>query len=146
MQPNPRQPQDAGPHAALLPEDSPAPQSTLPDKGSADATPPSTRHPPQLFSSGALGFLWRLPAVGIISIVRGYQICLSPLLPAVCRFEPTCSSYLSNPFKVWGRQRLPKRCDANLPMSSLGRMRARPTMIFLQRSEDCTSIQKRPLI
>jgi uncharacterized protein len=26
-------------------------------------------------------------------VVRGYQILLRPLLPAVCRFEPSCSEY-----------------------------------------------------
>jgi len=26
-------------------------------------------------------------------IVRGYQLLLRPLLPAACRFEPSCSEY-----------------------------------------------------
>jgi putative membrane protein insertion efficiency factor len=29
----------------------------------------------------------------LIGGVRFYQICLRPLLPAVCRFEPSCSEY-----------------------------------------------------
>ena len=35
-------------------------------------------------------------AVGrfLIGIVRGYQLLLSPLLPAACRFEPSCSQYM----------------------------------------------------
>lgn len=28
-----------------------------------------------------------------IVIIRFYQIVISPLTPAACRFEPTCSSY-----------------------------------------------------
>jgi hypothetical protein len=28
-----------------------------------------------------------------IAAVRGYQILLRPLLPAVCRFTPSCSEY-----------------------------------------------------
>ena len=28
-----------------------------------------------------------------IMIIRFYQIVISPLTPATCRFEPTCSSY-----------------------------------------------------
>lgn len=28
-----------------------------------------------------------------IMIIRFYQIVISPLTPAACRFEPTCSSY-----------------------------------------------------
>lgn len=26
-------------------------------------------------------------------LIRGYQLVLSPLLPASCRYSPTCSSY-----------------------------------------------------
>jgi hypothetical protein len=29
----------------------------------------------------------------IIALVRGYQLCLSPLFPGCCRFAPTCSEY-----------------------------------------------------
>lgn len=30
----------------------------------------------------------------VISLVRGYQILISPLLGNNCRFEPTCSHYM----------------------------------------------------
>ena len=29
----------------------------------------------------------------LIALVRGYQISLSPLLPAACRYYPSCSAY-----------------------------------------------------
>jgi putative membrane protein insertion efficiency factor len=29
----------------------------------------------------------------LIFLVRGYQVVLSPLLPATCRFFPSCSTY-----------------------------------------------------
>ncbi|HET6680200.1 MAG TPA: membrane protein insertion efficiency factor YidD [Gemmatimonadaceae bacterium] len=29
----------------------------------------------------------------LMALVRGYQIAISPLLPAACRYVPTCSSY-----------------------------------------------------
>ena len=29
----------------------------------------------------------------LIILVRFYQICISPLKPATCRFTPTCSAY-----------------------------------------------------
>lgn len=29
----------------------------------------------------------------LILFVRGYQACISPLLPASCRYYPSCSSY-----------------------------------------------------
>jgi putative membrane protein insertion efficiency factor len=30
----------------------------------------------------------------LIAGVRFYQICLRPLLPALCRFHPSCSEYM----------------------------------------------------
>ncbi|MDP6656897.1 MAG: membrane protein insertion efficiency factor YidD [Nitrospinaceae bacterium] len=44
----------------------------------------------------------------LITIIRAYQKFLSPLLPASCRFYPTCSEYSAqafkryNPFKALG--------------------------------------------
>jgi putative membrane protein insertion efficiency factor len=35
------------------------------------------------------GFL----AAFLIASVRLYQVCLRPVLPAVCRFTPSCSEY-----------------------------------------------------
>ena len=29
----------------------------------------------------------------LVLIVRGYQLWVSPLLPAACRYYPTCSAY-----------------------------------------------------
>lgn len=29
----------------------------------------------------------------LVLFVRGYQVALSPLLPAACRYHPTCSQY-----------------------------------------------------
>lgn len=29
----------------------------------------------------------------LIALVRFYQVCISPLKPACCRFTPTCSQY-----------------------------------------------------
>lgn len=35
-----------------------------------------------------------LPRLILLSLIRGYQIIVSPLLPAdTCRFYPTCSHY-----------------------------------------------------
>jgi putative membrane protein insertion efficiency factor len=37
---------------------------------------------------------WRaLPRLLLIGFVRAYQMLLSPLLPASCRYYPTCSAY-----------------------------------------------------
>jgi uncharacterized protein len=39
-------------------------------------------------------------------VVQGYQMLLRPLLPAACRFEPSCSEYarsaLSEHGVIWG--------------------------------------------
>lgn len=46
------------------------------------------------------GFWRRLPgacrraaAWPLVALVRFYQLCISPLTPASCRFTPTCSQY-----------------------------------------------------
>ncbi len=38
----------------------------------------------------------------IILIVKIYQFILSPLSPASCRFNPTCSNYMIEAIKIWG--------------------------------------------
>ncbi|MEO1234739.1 MAG: membrane protein insertion efficiency factor YidD [Myxococcota bacterium] len=38
-------------------------------------------------------------------LIRGYQLFLSPLLGAHCRFEPTCSSYAREALEVHGLAR-----------------------------------------
>lgn len=35
-----------------------------------------------------------MPGVVAMSIIRAYQLCISPLLPASCRYTPTCSEYM----------------------------------------------------
>jgi hypothetical protein len=35
----------------------------------------------------------QLPAKAVIVLIRVYQYCVSPLLPSMCRFTPTCSRY-----------------------------------------------------
>lgn len=34
-----------------------------------------------------------VPRLALIFMVRGYQVAVSPLLPAACRYHPTCSQY-----------------------------------------------------
>jgi len=35
----------------------------------------------------------RFLAALLIAWVRFYQVCLRPILPSVCRFQPSCSEY-----------------------------------------------------
>ena len=37
-----------------------------------------------------------------ITLIRFYQICISPFLPATCRFVPTCSVYGLEAIKKYG--------------------------------------------
>ena len=42
-------------------------------------------------------------AAGIISLIRGYQMYISPLmLPGKCRFVPTCSQYFIQAVEKYG--------------------------------------------
>ena len=38
----------------------------------------------------------------IIIIVKIYQYIISPISPASCRFNPTCSNYMIDSVKTWG--------------------------------------------
>lgn len=38
----------------------------------------------------------------IISLIKGYQKFISPLLPAKCRYQPTCSHYFVEALQVHG--------------------------------------------
>ena len=35
----------------------------------------------------------RVVRAGLVLLVRGYQVAISPLLPPACRYYPTCSHY-----------------------------------------------------
>ena len=37
-----------------------------------------------------------------MTLIKGYQIVLSPLLGSNCRYEPTCSQYAIDVIKEWG--------------------------------------------
>jgi putative membrane protein insertion efficiency factor len=38
----------------------------------------------------------------LIFLVKIYQWIISPILPASCRYTPTCSSYMIDALKEWG--------------------------------------------
>jgi uncharacterized protein len=49
--------------------------------------------------------LGRLIARVLTALVRGYQLALSPLLPAACRYYPTCSAYAIEAIERYGAAR-----------------------------------------
>ncbi|MGQ0635893.1 MAG: membrane protein insertion efficiency factor YidD [Planctomycetaceae bacterium] len=50
----------------------------------------------------AAGVLLKLPANGLILLVRAYQIVLGPLLGGQCRFHPSCSEYFIGAVEKYG--------------------------------------------
>lgn len=38
----------------------------------------------------------------LISFIKFYRFCISPLLPCCCRFRPTCSEYMIESIKIHG--------------------------------------------
>jgi hypothetical protein len=41
----------------------------------------------------------------VIAALRGYKLCISPLLPSACRFYPTCSEYMMQAVEKHGAWR-----------------------------------------
>jgi putative membrane protein insertion efficiency factor len=62
--------------------------------------------PPHPNPAAALGrAVWRLPRLGLIGLVRLYQLVVSPALPSSCRFTPTCSQYAVLALRKYGAVR-----------------------------------------
>ena len=40
-----------------------------------------------------------------VLMIRGYQVTLSPLLPAACRYQPSCSAYTLEAVERYGAMR-----------------------------------------
>jgi putative membrane protein insertion efficiency factor len=38
----------------------------------------------------------------LVAGVRCYQVCLRPVLPSVCRFQPSCSEYFIGAVRKYG--------------------------------------------
>ena len=47
-------------------------------------------------------FILNIPKNIAIGLVAIYKFCISPFIPHVCKFTPTCSSYASQAFAEWG--------------------------------------------
>jgi putative membrane protein insertion efficiency factor len=49
-----------------------------------------------------VSFVWGLSSYPFIGLIYFYKICISPFLPKVCRFEPSCSAYMLLAIKKYG--------------------------------------------
>ncbi|HLT45908.1 MAG TPA: membrane protein insertion efficiency factor YidD [Rubricoccaceae bacterium] len=68
----------------------------------------ATSPPPSRFAGGLAAAgraVWRLPRLGLIGLVRLYQLALSPVLPPSCRYTPTCSQYAVQALQKYGAVR-----------------------------------------
>jgi hypothetical protein len=41
----------------------------------------------------------------MVTMLRGYKLFISPLLPSACRFHPTCSEYMLDAVRKYGTAR-----------------------------------------
>ncbi len=49
-----------------------------------------------------LDALLKLPRLLLITLVRGYQLIISPHFPSSCRYTPTCSAYSIEALRKYG--------------------------------------------
>jgi putative membrane protein insertion efficiency factor len=47
-------------------------------------------------------FLQKCGTYFLLSLIRAYQLLISPLLPPACRFTPSCSQYAIDAIKCHG--------------------------------------------
>ncbi len=52
--------------------------------------------------SAGPGALLRFPVWGALGLIRAYQLLVSPLIPACCRFSPSCSHYAAESLRRYG--------------------------------------------
>lgn len=52
-----------------------------------------------------LKWLLQVPRRLLAALIRVYQLTLSPLLPASCRFHPSCSQYTLEAVRKYGAAR-----------------------------------------
>ena len=46
--------------------------------------------------------IFKLPRKIIVSLIRGYQLCISPRLGKHCKYYPTCSEYTRQAVDKYG--------------------------------------------
>ncbi len=49
-----------------------------------------------------INIILKILALPFIVLIRFYQLLISPMLPKMCRFTPTCSTYTLEALKKYG--------------------------------------------
>lgn len=49
-----------------------------------------------------ISWINRIVAAILIALVRMYQLAIAPVMPAVCRFHPSCSHYFIGAVRLHG--------------------------------------------
>lgn len=73
--------------------------NTPPDKIRDDASDTGSGRPAWRW---VVDWVWGLPGLLLIGLVRVYQLLISPLLGRHCRFEPSCSAYFIGAVRKYG--------------------------------------------
>ena len=50
-------------------------------------------------------FIWGLPALGVVNLIKAYKVLISYLFTGSCRFLPSCSSYAQEAVTLHGALR-----------------------------------------
>ena len=92
----------------------------------------------------------------LCSLVRAYQLLISPLLPRTCRFTPSCSEYMIQAITTYGVVRgVGKglwrllRCQpfgngGYDPVTTKGEFKMQSAECKVQNSPECTSVFSTP--
>ena len=48
------------------------------------------------------GLLRRVAVAALVAPIKAYRLLVSPMLPAACRFDPTCSAYAIDALRTHG--------------------------------------------
>ena len=68
----------------------------------AENKPEEESEPVSKSGKGVWGVIRKILIFPFVILIKFYQVCISPLKPATCRFTPTCSQYAIEAFRKHG--------------------------------------------
>lgn len=68
----------------------------------AENKPEEESEPASKSGKGVWGVIRKILIFPFVILIKFYQVCISPLKPATCRFTPTCSQYAIEAFRKHG--------------------------------------------